>query len=380
MKIAIITNQFSPGEGQGRVNFEIARIAAKKGHHVTCIAHQVHPDLHVHPAVSWIQMPDANWPAALIGNQRFARASTQWLQAHGDEFDVTLGNGFNTWFPVDINIVHFVHSAWRRSPVHDARVRRGPSAWYQWLYSWLNARLERQVLPRAQTVVAVSEKVKRELITTGLSADSIQVIHNGVDTDEFRPGPVDRAVLGLPTEGPLALFVGDIRTPRKNLDSVLHALASVPSLHLAVAGSTDRSPFPALASRLELTERVHFLGFRKDVADLMRAADFFVFPSRYEACSLVLLEAMASGLPILTAQTAGGAELVDDDCGVVLDDPDDTEQLTTALHALANHPAHRKRMSTHARSRALEHTWTLMAEKYLSLMEELQTHPSVVET
>ena len=380
MHIGIITNRFSRGEGQGRVNFEIARIAAEKSHDVTCIAHQVHPDLHVHPAISWIQMPDANWPAALIGNQRFAHASTQWLQTHGDAFDVTLGNGFNTWFPVDINIVHFVHSAWRRSPVHDARVRRGPSAWYQWLYSWLNARLERQVLPRAQTVVAVSEKVKRELITTGLPADSIQVIHNGVDTDEFRPGPVDRAALGLPTQGPLALFVGDIRTPRKNLDSVLHAMDDVPPLHLAVAGSTDRSPFPALANRLELTERVHFLGFRKDVADLMRAADFFVFPSRYEACSLVLLEAMASGLPIVTAQTAGGAELVDNDCGVVLDDPDDTEQLTAALNELVEHPARRKRMSDHARSRALEHTWAHMAEDYLSLMEQVQVHPSPVET
>jgi glycosyltransferase involved in cell wall biosynthesis len=380
MNIGIITNRFSQGEGQGRVNFEIARIAAEKGHEVTCIAHQVHPDLHVHPSISWIQMPDANWPAAVIGNQRFARASTRWLQDYGDAFDVIVGNGFNTWFPVDLSIVHFVHSAWRHSPVHDARVRRGPSAWYQWLYSWLNARLEQQVLPRAQTIVAVSRKVKEELIATGLPPESIQVIHNGVDTDEFRPGPVDRSALGVPTDVPLAFFAGDIRTPRKNLDSVLHALDGTPGLHLAVAGSTDRSPFPALASRLGLSERVHFLGFRKDIADLMRAADFFVFPSRYEACSLVLLEAMASGLPIVTAQTAGGAELVDNECGVVLDDPDNTNQLATTLHELAHDPARRNRMSNHARSRALEHTWSHMAEDYLTLMEQGQAHPPVVET
>jgi glycosyltransferase involved in cell wall biosynthesis len=104
----------------------------------------------------------------------------------------------------------------------------------------------------------------------------------------------------------------------------------------------------------------------------MRAADFFVFPSRYEACSLVLLEAMASGLPIVTAQTAGGAELVDDACGVVLDDPDDRDRLAAALQALTAHPSRRDRMSRHARDRALNHTWTLMAEAYLDLINTLR--------
>ena len=374
MNIAIVTNRLARNEGQGRVNYEIARIAAERGHDVTCIAHTVHSDLHVHPKISWIQMPDADWPIALVGIPNFARAATRWLQSYGDAFDVVIGNGFNTWFPVDINIVHFVHTAWRQSPVHDARTSRGIKGWYQRLYSWLNANLETQVLPRARTNVAVSNKVKQELTESGLPPKTIRVIHNGVDTDEFAPGPTDRTALDLPENVPLALFAGDIGTPCKNLDSVLHALCDVPDLHVAVAGSTDRSPFPGLARRLNLTNRVHFLGFRTDVADLMRAADFFVFPSRYEACSLVLLEAMASGLPIVTAQTAGGAELVDDTCGVVLDDPDDRERLAATLQTLTARPSRRARMKRHARDRALNHTWTLMAEAYLDLMSTLRHH------
>jgi hypothetical protein len=59
--------------------------------------------------------------------------------------------------------------------------------------------------------------------------------------------------------------------------------------------------------RLNVSDHVHFLGYRRDIPDLMRTANIFVFPSRYEACPLVLLEAMASGLPIVTAQTAGGS-------------------------------------------------------------------------
>jgi glycosyltransferase involved in cell wall biosynthesis len=371
MRIAIVTNRFLRSEGQGRVNYEIARIAAERGHNVACIAHEVHSDLHVHPRISWVHMPDAEWPMALTGTPNFARATTRWLRKYNDQFDVTLANGFNTWFPVDINVVHFVHTAWRQSPVHDARIRSGPLAWYQWLYSWLNAHLERRVIPQAQAIVAVSAKVKRELITAGIPAKSIQVIHNGVDTDEFQLGPTNRTDLGLPPRVPLAFFAGDIRTPRKNLDSVLHALRDVPHLHLAIAGSTDRSPFPSLARRLGLDERVHFLGFRKDVPELMRAVDFFVFPSRYEACSLVLLEAMASGLPIVTARTAGGAELVKDDCGIVLDDPDDTEKLTHILRVLTQQTDRRDQMSRKARANALKHTWATMAEEYLALMEQL---------
>ncbi len=64
---------------------------------------------------------------------------------------------------------------------------------------------------------------------------------------------------------PLALFVGDIRSRRKNLELVLHALTEVRGLHLAVVGDTARSPYPAMAAELGVMDRVHFLGYRRDV-------------------------------------------------------------------------------------------------------------------
>jgi glycosyltransferase involved in cell wall biosynthesis len=370
MNICLVTNRIVKGEGQGRVNYEIVRRAAAAGHRVTCLAHAVSPDLHVHPRVSWAFMPDAQWPVALVGNLRFAWRSTRWLRAHGDAFDLTVGNGCITWFPVDLNVVHFVHGAWLQSPLGD-KGGRGLYGVYQWLYARLNARLEKHLLPRAGVVVAVSEQVGRDLAAQGLPPGSVRVIPNGVDLDEFHPGPEDRRALGLPTEVPLAAFAGDLRTPRKNLDTVLRALAEVPALHLAVAGAADGSPFPALAEALGVNARVHFLGFRDDVPALMRAADLFVFPSRYEACALVLLEAMASGLPVVTARTTGGAELVCDDCGVVLDDPDDAERLAGALRRLVGSPARRRAMGQQARAQARTLSWATMAERYLSLMHDV---------
>jgi glycosyltransferase involved in cell wall biosynthesis len=74
------------------------------------------------------------------------------------------------------------------------------------------------------------------------------------------------------------------------------------------------------------------LGFRQDVPDLMKAADFLVFPSRYEPFGLVVLEAMATGIPVITAATTGATELVTPDCSFVLPDSDDTQALAEALN------------------------------------------------
>lgn len=372
MKLAIITRKFVKGTGQGRVNHEVARAAVRRGHRVVLLASEVAPELLAEEAVLWVPIPGGDWPTALLRDQLFAWRTMQWLIQHRGTLDLVVANGCNTWAPAEVNAVHFVHSAWRRSPVHVARVRRGPYAWYQWLYSALNAYWEKRAFRKAQTIIAVSDQVRSELVEIGVTPDKICVIHNGVDVAEFKPGPTNRTALGLPEDVPLALFVGDIRTPRKNLDTVLKALQKAPDVHLGVVGSTDRSPYPQMARTLDVHARVHFLGFRRDVPDLMRAADIFVFPSRYEACSLVLLEALASGLPIVTARTAGGAELITKECGIVLDNPDGTDDLADALRMLAQDRRRRKALGTASRTIAEEHSWLRMADQYLELFETMR--------
>ena len=241
----------------------------------------------------------------------------------------------------------------------------------QYAFGALNARWERQTFAQAQTVVAVSDMVRDELIQIGVPAAKIEVIVNGVDIDEFQPGPADRSALGLPEDVPLGLFVGDIQSPIKNLDTVFHGLTDVPALHLAVAGALPRSPYPALARSLGIEDRVHFLGFRRDIADLMRAADFFTLPSRRDSCPLVLLEAMASGLPIITSRQVGTANLVEEsECGFVLHAPDDHDTLRHGLTALRDDPSLRAEMGRAARAMAERHSWKRMSEQYLDLLRQ----------
>jgi len=203
----------------------------------------------------------------------------------------------------------------------------------------------------------------------GIPAEKIRVVPNGVDIEQFAPGPADRSSLGLPEDAVIGLFVGDIATERKNLATVLRAIVATPELMLVVIGGTARSYFPQEVKRLGLESRVIFLGFRRDVADLMKAADIFVFPSRYEPSGLVILEALASGLPTIMADTAGAAELVPGEAAVKLADPNDVEVLAHELTRLARDPQLRQEMGAAARRHTLSLTWENTAQGYLDLCE-----------
>jgi glycosyltransferase involved in cell wall biosynthesis/GT2 family glycosyltransferase len=378
MQLCIVTTQVTQGDGQGRVNFEIVQEALHRGHSVTLVARQIDPELEQHERVTWVPIAVQHYPSELLRERIFAWKSAAWLQKHRNEFDLLQVNGAITTVSSDINVVHFVHSAWLRSPHHISRQRRDLYGAYQWLYTRLNAIWEKRAFAQAQIIVAVSEKVKQELMTIGVPGDRIQVIHNGVNLEEFSSerDRLDslRQSLSLPLSVPLALFVGDIRTNRKNLDTVLHALVQVADLHLAVGGAIEGSPYPALAADLGIKNRTHFLGYRRDIADLMRASDFFVFPSRYEACTLVLLEAMASGLPAITTLSAGGSEILAPDSGIVLSDSEDVEAIAQAMHQLTHHPEQRQQMGTAARHIAEHYSWQRMAQSYVQLFETPVKH------
>ena len=366
MRIGIVTRRVGPNDGQGRVNMEVAREALRHGHAVRLFCESADPGLIDAGAEVVALPPPAFLPGRLLRDQVFAVRSAAALRG----CDAVLANGFATWARADVNAVHFVHRAWAASPHHPWRQHRTARSLYARLYAGVNARLERGAFRRAPLVVAVSQKLKADLVAGGLPEERIETILNGVDTAEFAPGAADRTTLGLPLQAPIALFAGDLRTSRKNLDSVLRALAlSSPGLHLAVAGHHENTGWPAMAQALGVARRVHFLGFRTDMPALMRAADIFVFPSRYEACSLVLLEALASGLPVITARSAGGAEIITAEVGFVLPDSEDVAGLADAMTRLAEDDTLRSGMHAAARQKAQAHGWQAMARRYLALLE-----------
>jgi glycosyltransferase involved in cell wall biosynthesis len=371
MKLCVVTHSVIRGDGQGVVNYQVIKEALSQGHQVTIIASSVDRQLEQNPLLNSIIISTKTLPTAFLKNLAFSQKAAQWLQKHHTEFDIIKINGAITSFPCDVNAVHFVHGSWRKSPVHIWQQRKDLYGLYQLLYTTLNSYWEKQAFARAKKIVAVSKQVLQELIDIGVPPEKITVITNGVDVKKFTPGSCDRNSLGLPLNVALAFFAGDIHTSRKNLDSVLKAIAKVPQLHLAIAGSTEGSPYLELAKNLELEDRTHFLGYRTDIAQLMKAMDMFVFPSRYEACTLVLLEAIASGIPVITAKTTGGSEVITSECGILLNSTEDIFELSQALERLSRDLTLRNQMGEAARVVAEQHSWANTTQRYIDLFKTL---------
>jgi glycosyltransferase involved in cell wall biosynthesis len=375
MKLLIVTHEVGKGNGQGRVNYEVVLAALEAGHSVTLLASAVDPALELHPLVTSVIVPISRVPSRLLKYQVFAWRAGAWIRAHRKEFDVVQVNGFIAWADADANAVHFAHTGWYNCGFYPFRVTTGLKAAYQVIFTKLNCWCEQWAFRHSSVLIPVSAKVGVELQRVGVPASRIRVIHNGVDIEEFYPSPQKLALrekFGLPTDAFMLLFAGDLTIARKNLGSVLEAMVDCPAhVHLTVAGDAITTPYPAMAARLGLENRVHFIGMCRQMPDLMRACDTFAFPSRYEAMSLVLLEALASGLPIVTAHSSGGAEVIDARSGVVLDSPDDVRGIATAITALATDPAHAASMGQAARDLACTLSWQIMGRKYMDLFEEI---------
>lgn len=373
LRICLIAHALRLNDGQGRVNFEVARAALEHGHHLTILAMTCADELTLHPNVRFVRTGSETLPTQLLRNIHFANQSAAWLRRNRSEYHVIQGNGFVTWEPCDVVAVHFVHSAWLKSPFFPfSRFSLKPGDWYQRLYTVWNARWERAAFRKAKEIVAVSRRTAVEVEALGVTEKPVSVIYNGVDLAEFHPGASCRNTFGLPENVPLILFVGDIQTPRKNLPTVLMILQQIPSLHLAVAAAKQGSPYIAMAEQMGLSSRVHFIGQTPRVADLMRCAELMVFPSLYEAHPLVVMEALACGLPAVISAVIAQGESFANAC-VLIPDANDFQAFAAEVRRLLADASRREELSRRGEEVAGTLTWESTGNQYLTLYERFAT-------
>lgn len=226
---------------------------------------------------------------------------------------------------------------------------------------------------RASGVIAISHAVRRQLIESyGLQESQVRTIHYGLDTNDW-PAP-DRsqnqdAVLG--TVGRLAY--------QKGYDVLLSALSKVsvalPSIHLRIIGHDDeglRRKLEDQAKDLNVVRHVAFEGFSDSIRRELLDMDVFVLASRWEGFGLVLLEAMAAGLPVVATKVGPIPEICLEDVTALLVPPNDAEALADALQRLAVDTELRTRLGAAGRQRFLESfSSSVTAKKTISVYEEL---------
>jgi phosphatidylinositol alpha-1,6-mannosyltransferase len=247
----------------------------------------------------------------------------------------------------------------------------GFEARYVHLYPFLKPLL-RLIWQQADVVTAISQEHKQLAYRT-LSGFPITVIPNGVDTQTFCPPAANRDT------GPLNILCVGRLIERKGQRHLLEAFArlraSAPRrLHLTLVGAGDSEPdLHRLAQELELDGEVTFTGAvnYEAMPEIYRQADIFVLPSQSEGMSNALLEALASGLPVVVTPTDGALGVVADGVHGRIVEWANVPALARALQQLTNDDDSRRGMGTASRARALDYTWELVAQQYLDLCSKI---------
>ena len=230
---------------------------------------------------------------------------------------------------------------------------------------------------RLRAVICNSDMVRGEIAERfGTEAKKLVLIRNAVDASVFHPGlRVEmragvRPQLQIPADANTVLHVGS-GFERKGVATLLEALARVrPAPWLIVAGRDKRAArYVARARALGIGERVRFVGSVSDVRPYHAAADSFALATLYDPFPNAVLEAMASGLPIVTTHRCGASEIVREGESGFVRDALDVQGLADALERLD--PAHAARLGANARDAIAPFTPESMAREYLALYRRL---------
>ena len=172
----------------------------------------------------------------------------------------------------------------------------------------------------------------------------------GITLDDFCDIQVDyktkRAELGLKDTDIVCISAGDL-VARKNYGIAIEALAKIKNnnVHYLICGvGPEKDNLEKLAVENEIAERIHFLGFRSDVKELMKISDIFLFTTLQEGMPRSMMEAMASGLPCIASKIRGNVDLLDEGQGGYLREPSDLEGISECISSLLDNPSLREKM------------------------------------
>lgn len=371
LRIAIITRNFAThGGGAERYAVAVAeQLAARHEVHVFAQAIE-HDDARMsYHRLSPMRKP--RWLNQLLFARKVARLTrTGFDIVHSHE---------NGWAG-QVQTVHVRPMRHNLLPPASTLARRA----VQWLKIVTSLRLMTYLRLEAarfrcpgRAIGVVSQTLRDEMAASyPASQDCLHIIPPGVIVPEHPLGQdAARLALALPQDAFLLLFVAnDFR--RKGLDTLLEALEHLQPMpvHLMVVGhSAHLAEYQARSRAMGLDERVHFLGRQADMHPVYAAADLLVHPTREDTFGMVVLEAMAQGLPVVVSRApyCGLSADLDEHEAVLLHDPASKDELGAALHALLNDETRRAALAQAGRKVAARYDWAQVAQAYERLYVEL---------
>lgn len=238
--------------------------------------------------------------------------------------------------------------------------------------SKITARIKK-TFSSAQAVTAISSDIKKRVLKFGATPDKIHLIPNGVFVDKFRPPENYQKQ----TDNPYILYLGSL-IKRKGVDILIKAFSKVcttyPNLNLIIAGDgKEKDSLITLVDKLNLNQNIKFLGIVRgdNKIHLLRNAFFLVLSSKSEGLPIVILEAFASGIPVIASRVCGIPDIVKDGENGFLVSPEDIDELASKMSILVGQYSLRDRLANNALALAPFYDWQQIAEKYIYLYEKI---------
>ena len=374
LRIAVLNRVFSP-TGGGAERYSIALVEQLAQRH----------EIHV-----FAQQTDHHWPGVTYHTVSSPLRRPRWINL--------LWYALTTWWATrrGFDIVHSHESTWHGQvqTVHVLPLKynlfRDRTGWrrsLRWIKVATSPRLLAYLLmehfrfaPVPRKAVVVTSPTLKALVNQTYPSSVVSLISPGVNLPESatnRQGA--RAELALPTQGFLLAFVAN-DYQKKGLSTVLDALQSLPvEVELAVVGNPSQAEkFESKAQLMGLTGRVHFLGQLREVSPLYQAADVLVHPTTEDTFAMVVLEAMAHGLPVVVSgeRYCGISGLLSHGVNaMILSSPTDAAELGAVLARLLDDATLREALALSAREFAQQRAWPSSAAEQERMYFELSDCP-----
>jgi glycosyltransferase involved in cell wall biosynthesis len=364
LRVALVYRNFNLGGSLERDEVFLARGLVARGHDVHCYCNPKTSDAEI-PGATFHHVSPATVSRARVGLAAelasFAFAATRAIRRDRNRYDIVDVCGTSAW-EQDIVTVHGItdslyHEWWADVGAHhrlgELRKRLAPVLRPEVMVRRTVERL--QFKPgRYKRVLVPTQGIRKNVIEThGVPADRIDTIPYPIDLDAFtNAAPADLRQFGIPEGALVLLFVGD-DFHRKGLDHVIAALAAIQGPHLVVVGSSsEQDEFRRLAARAGVAGRVHFVGRTNSPERYYASADMLVIPTKHDPWCIPLIEAMASGIAVVSTAAAGASETVRAaEAGIIVDAPTDGS-VREAIETLARDGARRHRMGERGRATA----------------------------
>lgn len=372
---SIVTGDFVPTGGMDRANYALADYLARQGVDLHLVAHRVDPALADRSNVT-VHQVSKPLNSYLLGAPLLARRGIEIARTSSKPPNHSIVNGGNC--PgTDINWVHYVHAAYqsqtRTSPIAEAKKQ---------LDRRLALRSERTALQQSRIAIANSRLTQNHLIDLlHLTPSQVKTIYYGTDPDVFYPATAAeiaklRGEYSWDLHCPIVTFIGALGDRRKGFDTLFEAwqqLCRDPNwdARLVTIGIGDElALWQERTKAAGLTDRIQFMGFRRDVPSILRAAECLVAPTRYEAYGLGVHEALCCGLPAITTATAGVAERYSAQLqDLLLPDANDVEDLVQRLSKWHQHRDYYRQHAIAMSDSLRRYTWDDMARDLIDTIE-----------